>query len=146
MYDAVVSVGMFEHVNPPHYPEFMRIVDHVLKPGGIFLLHTIGGNVSKLVGDPWITKYIFPHSCLPSMAQLAAATERLFVIEDVHNIGPHYDLTLQCWYNNFRASFDQINQDRVKNGRVAFSPSFYRMWEYYLLMCAGMFRSRQCQL
>lgn len=145
-YDAVVSVGMFEHVNPPHYPEYMKIVHHVLKPGGIFLLHTIGGNVSKLVGDPWITKYIFPHSCLPSMAQLTASTERLFTIEDVHNIGPHYDLTLQCWFHNFKDNFNLINGARIENGRNPLDIYFHRMWEYYLLMCAGMFRSRQCQL
>ena len=72
----------------------MQIWHSLLKPGGLFLLHTIGKIPSTITGDPWITKYIFPNSTLPSLAQIASATEGSFVIEDVHNFGPQYDRTL----------------------------------------------------
>ena len=56
--------------------------------------------------DPWIEKYIFPNSHVPSMAQIAAALENRFVIEDWQNIGPHYEPTLMAWFTNFRAGWD----------------------------------------
>lgn len=147
-YDAIVSVGMFEHINPHgrNYEEFMQIAHRLLNPGGLFLLHTIGGNKSMLTGDPWITKYIFPNSCLPSLAQISSSTEGLFVVEDVHNFGTHYDKTLMLWYENFKKNFDKINEERTKLGKPILDNTFYRMWEYYLLSCAGLFRSRECQL
>ena len=58
----------------------MRVVARCLKPGGLFLLHTIGGNVSTHSCDPWIEKYIFPNGMLPSIAQIARATEGVFVM------------------------------------------------------------------
>lgn len=145
-YDAIVSVGMFEHVNPENYQEFMEICHSLLKPGGLMLLHTIGKLNSTITSDPWISKYIFTNSTLPSLAGVSSSSESLFVIEDVHNFGPHYDTTLMHWYKNFKDRFDLINERRKTAGRKVFSQEFFRMWEYYLLTCAGVFRSRQCQL
>ena len=145
-YDAIVSVGMFEHVNPENYSEFMQICHSLLKPGGLFLLHTIGKIPSTITGAPWITKYIFPNSALPFVAQIASATEGSFVIEDVHNFGPQYDRTLMYWHRNFKKRINAINAQRRASGSEPLSSEFQRMWEYYLLMCAGVFRSRQCQL
>ena len=137
-YDAIVSVGMFEHVNPENYREFMEYVRNLLNPGGLFLLHTIGRNDSGIIGDPWMTKYIFPNSTLPSLTQISEAAENLFVIEDVQNFGSDYDKTLLCWRQNFiNANFSSEEQP---------SPEFMRMWDYYLSMCAGTFRARKCQL
>ncbi|XWV26332.1 cyclopropane-fatty-acyl-phospholipid synthase [Tupanvirus soda lake] len=141
-YDAIVSVGMFEHVNSNNYKEFMEIAHKLLKPGGLFLLHTIGSNISTNICDRWINKYIFPNSALPSMAQISSASEGKFVIEDVHNLGPHYDKTLMCWYDNFTKNFDKINEKR----EIPFTNEFFRMWTYYLLACAGSFRARNIQL
>jgi len=61
---------------------FLAAVARHLDPDGLFLLHTIGAPVSSRFGDPWVTRYSFPNSLLPSPAQIAAASERLFVIED----------------------------------------------------------------
>ena len=146
IYDGVVSIGMFEHVGHKNYSTFMTVVRHIMSPTGLCLLHTIGGNVSKLYGDPWILKYIFPNSLLPSLKQISEATEKLLVIEDVHNFGADYDKTLMCWYTNFITNFDQINHQRSLVGKSPLDDTFKRMWSYYLLSCAGMFRSRQLQL
>ena len=145
-FDAIVSVGMFEHVNSNNYREFMEICSKLLKPGGIFLLHTIGQNKSNNRADPWINKYIFPNSTLPSLAQITESSEGLFVVEDVHNFGPYYDLTLMAWYDNFKKHFDEINVSRETSGKSSLDRKFYRMWEYYLLVCAGLFRARKAQL
>lgn len=137
-FDRIVSVGMFEHVGCRNYRTFMETAHRCLKPEGVFLLHTIGSNISSPWVDPWISKYIFPNGCLPSVAQLSAAAEGLFVVEDWHNFGPHYDTTLLKWLGNFRESWPELKKE--------YGSTFRRMWEYYLQSCAGAFRARDIQL
>lgn len=137
-FDHVVSVGMFEHVGYKNYREFMEIAARALKPDGLFLLHTIGGNKSVHATNPWTDRYIFPNSMLPSIKQLGAAIEGLFVMEDWHNFGAHYDKTLLAWFHNFEEHWSTI--------RSMYDERFYRMWKYYLLSSAGSFRARKNQL
>src|SRR3989344_2992258 len=137
-YDHVVSLGMFEHVGYKNYRTFMRLVDSVLKPGGLFLLHTIGGNRSVPTTDPWIHKYIFPNGMLPSIKQIGGAIENIFVMEDWHNFSIDYDKTLMAWVKNFDNAWPIL--------KAAYGERFYRMWKYYLLVCAGTFRARENQL
>lgn len=135
-YDRIVSIGMIEHVGPLNYKEFFECANSFLKDDGLFLLHTIGGVESHTSnqGDPWIKKYIFPNGIIPSISQLGAAFENKFNLEDLHNIGPHYDKTLMAWHKNFENSWGEL-KDR-------YGDKFYKMWRYYLLSCAGAFRSR----
>jgi cyclopropane-fatty-acyl-phospholipid synthase len=137
-YDRVVSVGMIEHVGSKNYKEYMKAVNRCLKKDGLFLLHTIGGNESVNSIDPWIDKYIFPNGMLPSVKQLSKASEGLFVMEDWHNFGIDYDTTLMEWHNNFIKGWNKIKDKYDKR--------FFRMWNYYLLCCAGSFRARKNQL
>jgi cyclopropane-fatty-acyl-phospholipid synthase len=137
-FDRIVSVGMFEHVGAGHYRTFMRMIHRCLAPEGLFLLHTIAGNRSVRFCDPWISRYIFPNSMLPSSRQISSAAEKLLVLEDWHSFGPHYDPTLLAWYHNFKANWDHIKH--------AYDGRFFRMWTYYLLACAGSFRARRNQL
>lgn len=137
-FDKVVSVGLCEHVGHKNYRNLMKLAHDRLKDDGIFLLHTIGRNTSSRTTDPWIDKYIFPGGMIPSIKQLGNAFEGLFVVEDLHNFGPDYDKTLMAWFKNFDESWDKIKSQ--------YSERFYRMWKYYLLSCAGYFRSREGQL
>jgi cyclopropane-fatty-acyl-phospholipid synthase len=141
-FDRVVSIGMFEHVGFKNYREFMKIVSNCLKSDGLFLLHTIGSKDSTFRpgGEPWLNKYIFPNGQLPSAKQIAEASEKYFVLEDWHNFGQDYDLTLIEWHSNFIKNWDKIKKTGDYDER------FKRMWEYYLLSCAGCFRSRYVQL
>ena len=138
-FDRVVSIGLLEHVGYKNYREFFEVMSRTSKdPNAPALIHTIGGNHSATAIDPWIDKYIFPNAQLPSIAQLSKAMEKLFVMEDWHNIGPHYDKTLMAWHENFMSTWDEI--------QPKYGDRFRRMWEYYLLCCAGTFRSRYNQL
>jgi cyclopropane-fatty-acyl-phospholipid synthase len=137
-WDKAVSVGMFEHVGPRNYPAYFKAVDECLADDGVFLLHTIGANETTQASDPWIERYIFPCGKLPSQAQIAEASEDRFVIEDTHNLGPHYDTTLMCWNERFQDAWPKLS------GK--YSDTFKRMWEYYLLSCAGAFRARNIQV
>lgn len=137
-FDRVIEIGMFEHVGPKNYRAFMEMVHRSLNAGGLFMLHTIGSNVSSSAGDPWIDKYIFPNGILPSIGQIGNSIEGLFVMEDWHNFGPDYDKTLMAWFHNFDANWESL--------KTGYPPHFYRMWKYYLLSCAGSFRARKIQL
>ncbi len=137
-FDCIVSVGMFEHVGYKNYQTFIDICHRLLKDDGLLLLHTIGSNQSWTTGDEWINKYIFTNGMLPSIAQIAKTIEGKFVMEDWHNFGADYDKTLMAWYENFKKNWPQLQSQ--------YGDRFKRMWDYYLLSCAGLFRARGIQL
>tara|TARA_R110002124_G_scaffold32999_4_gene109980 strand:+ start:944 stop:2113 length:1170 start_codon:yes stop_codon:yes gene_type:complete len=137
-YDKIVSIGMFEHVGPKNYPVYFDTVRNLLEDNGLFLLHTIGASRTSPFCDPWVDRYIFPNGHLPSARQLAEVLENRFLIEDWHNFGLDYDRTLMAWWERFSAAWPQL--------QARYDQRFYRMWKYYLLSCAGMFRARQGQL
>lgn len=139
-FDRVVSLGMFEHVGKRNYRTFMKVVHKCLADDGLFLLHTIGGNTSVSSTDPWIGKYIFPNSMIPSKAQINSSVEGLFVEEEWHNLHVNYDQTLMKWFENFDNTYGEIQ------GKGIYTSYFYRRWKYYLLTCAGSFRARKNQL
>jgi len=137
-FDAIASIGMFEHVGRKNFRAYIQTAHRCLRNDGLFLLHTIGKNVRRSAPDPWIDKYIFPNGDLPSIGQIGDALENLFVTEDLHNFGADYDKTLMAWYQNFDESWPSFGN--------RLGMRFYRMWRYYLLSCAGAFRSRDIQL
>ena len=137
-FDHVVSMGMFEHVGPKNYRAYFETAERLLEDGGFFLLHTIGSNRSTNAIDPWMDKYIFVNGVLPSVAQVGEAIEGLFIVEDWHNFGADYDKTLVAWYEKFHSNWDSLKE--------RYDERFYRMWKFYLLACAGGFRSRNIQL
>jgi cyclopropane-fatty-acyl-phospholipid synthase len=137
-FDRIVSVGMLEHVGPKNYGPYMQTVSRTLQDGGVFLCQSIAVNYASLFPDPWIARYVFPNSMLPSAAQVAKAAEKLFVLEDVQNLGADYEKTLKAWEANFLRAWSRFES--------RYGQRFYRMWRFYLLSCAGAFRARSLQL
>jgi cyclopropane-fatty-acyl-phospholipid synthase len=137
-FDRIVSVGMFEHVGPRNYPAYFETAHRLLQPQGLFLLHSIGLDRRSARTDPWIEKYIFPGGKLPAAREVAEGFEPWFVLEDWHNFGADYDRTLMSWNERFEAAWPEL--------ATRYDERFRRMWRYYLLSCAGFFRSRQGQL
>lgn len=137
-FDSMFSIGMFEHVGARNYRRYFEVARRCLAEDGLFLLHTIGNNRSVTHNDPWIAKYIFPNSMLPSAAQIAQTTEGLFVTEDWHNFGSDYDLTLQAWRSNIEQAWDRLP--------ARYDERFRRMWRFYLAGSMASFRARRIQL
>ena len=137
-FDHVISIGMFEAVGPKNFRQYMEAARWAVKTDGFFLLHTIGMAESGF--DPWIERYIFKGGIIPSFDQIARSVRNIFVMEDVHNFGAYYDLTLCAWWENFKAAWSELKATGKYDER------FYRMWHYYLHSCAGAFRARQLQL
>lgn len=131
-YDRIASIGMFEHVGPENYRNFMKIAHRVLTKNGLFLLHTIGNKEPRIRQDPWFDKYIFPHAVYPSLSQITTAADGLFVVEDVQNIGLHYAPTLRRWAENYTKNASAL----ICNS----TPQIDRMWRYYLGITEGIFR------
>lgn len=137
-FDRIASVGMFEHVGHKNYKTYARVANQCLKDDGLFLLHTIGSKEGSLKVDPWIEKYIFPNGMIPVERQIKRMAEGVFKMLDWHNFGTDYDRTLMAWHKNFND-----NRDKIKD---QYDERFKRMWNYYLLSCAGSFRARKNQL
>lgn len=124
-FDRIVSVGMFEHVGPPHYRTFFRKCRDVLAEDGVMLLHTIGRMGGPGTTDAFTSKYIFPGGYIPALSEIVSASETVRMIaSDVETLRLHYALTLRHWYDRtvaHRAEIEALYDDR-----------FFRMWLFYL--------------
>jgi cyclopropane-fatty-acyl-phospholipid synthase len=138
LFDKIVSVGMLEHVGRRNDRKYFSIAANSLREEGLMLVQTIGSRKTTYQVDPWIDTYIFPNGRLPSAKQLCAGFEENFKLEDWHSFGRDYDKTLMAWWQNFDQAWAKLREDMA--------PSFYRLWSYYLLSSAGLFRSGQGQL
>jgi cyclopropane-fatty-acyl-phospholipid synthase len=132
-FDHIYSIGMFEHVGAKNYRTYMQTLRRVLRPDGRFLLHTIGSMQSTNRTDPWLEKYIFPNSMLPSQRQIIEAIDGLFVVEGWQRLGRYYDRTLLAWRANFERHWPQLRTSR--------DARFFRMWRFYLSASAASFRA-----
>ncbi len=137
-FDAIVSIGMFEHVGPKNYSTYMEVVRNSLKDNGLFLLQTIGSIMPGGGWNRWVNKYIFPNGVLPTAKQVTCSSEGLLFLEDWHNFEADYDKTLMAWQDNLEKNWYKIKDKYDKRLR--------RMWNYYLLSYAGGFRSGRIRL
>ena len=131
-YDAIVSIGMFEHVGPRFFHGFFQRIADMLKPRGVALLHTIGYHGPPEPTNPWIRRHIFPGGYIPSLSEISKACESTaLIISDVEVWRRHYAWTLREWARRFQA---------VRNEFVALKGErFCRMWEFYLSACESAF-------
>ena len=131
-FDRIYSLGMFEHVGFKNYQTFFEVTHRSLKDGGLFLLHTIGHWQTSEKVDPWIERYIFPNSILPSAEIIANHSAKLFSIEDWQNFGLDYVKTLKAWNDNTEAAWPELE---------GYDEEFQRKWHYYLQGCSAAFQS-----
>jgi cyclopropane-fatty-acyl-phospholipid synthase len=131
-FDRIVSVGMFEHVGPPHYRTFFRRVRDLLADDGVALVHSVG-QLDHGGNNPWIRRRIFPGSYTPAVSQVLPHIERQnLLVTDVEILRLHYADTLREWRLRFAA--------RRAEAAVLYDERFCRMWEAYLSACEIGFR------
>jgi cyclopropane-fatty-acyl-phospholipid synthase len=147
-FDRVASVGMFEHVGRRRLPEYFARVHGLLKPGGLFLNHGIGGWPSpgrsmrratqrvlteRLVGSAeFRRRYIFPTGGLVSVSEANLEAERAgFEVRDLENLREHYARTLQLWARGL----DENRDEAVRIGGMA----MYRLRRIHLGVAAWQF-------
>ncbi|NNM78222.1 class I SAM-dependent methyltransferase [Sphingomonas sp. ID1715] len=124
-FDRIVSVGMFEHVGPPHYRTFFRKCRNLLAEDGVMLLHTIGRMGGPGTTDAFTSKYIFPGGYIPALSEIVRASESARLIaSDVETLRLHYAYTLKHWYDRTVAKRAEIE--------ALYDERFFRMWQFYL--------------
>ena len=131
-FDAVVRVGMFEHVGRPQYDRYFRAVHERLRPGGTALIHTIGRSSPAGATNTWIRRHIFPGGYIPAASEVLAPIEHShLVLTDLEIWRRHYALTLAAWHRGFDAQRDRW--------RARYGEAFCRMWTFYLLASQAAF-------
>jgi cyclopropane-fatty-acyl-phospholipid synthase len=134
-FDRIVSVGMFEHVGKRNYAEFFARIRTLLADDGVALIHSIGYSDTPAPINPVIRKYIFPGADLPSLSEVFAAVEpRGLLVTDVEILRLHYAETLRHWRERLTARSQEV--------KALYDERFYRMWEFYLVLCEIGFRRR----
>jgi cyclopropane-fatty-acyl-phospholipid synthase len=125
-FDAISSIGMFEHVGGERTAEYFDTLFALLGPGGRLLNHAIsspGG--SRISGRSFIGRYVFPDGELLDVGVTAAAMQHAgFELRDVEALREHYALTLRNWVANLRGDWDRA-VDLVGLGRA-------RVWLLYM--------------
>src|SRR5947207_9272400 len=108
-FDAIVSVGMAEHVGREHLPEYFRTAASLLKPSGVFLNHAIseGRQSDRFRGPSFVDAYVFPDSDIPPLPEvIAAAAAAGLEVRDVENLREHYTLTLRHWLRRLETAHE----------------------------------------
>jgi cyclopropane-fatty-acyl-phospholipid synthase len=132
-FDRIVSVGMFEHVGPPHYRRFLARCRELMSEDGLMLLHAVGRADGPGATDKWLAKYIFPGGYVPALSQIAPAIERSWLwLTDLEVLRGHYELTLSAWYQRVQAARGEIV--------ALYDERFFRMWSFYLAGGIAAFR------
>ncbi|HEX2576031.1 MAG TPA: cyclopropane-fatty-acyl-phospholipid synthase family protein [Aquihabitans sp.] len=132
-FDAISSIGMFEHVGAARTATYLARLHELLRPGGRLLNHAISRpdpDVDAQV-DPrsFIGRYVFPDAALLEVGTVVTAMSRCgFEVRDVHSLREHYARTLRAWVANLQAAWPQV-QRLVGPGRA-------RVWRLYLAASA----------
>ena len=138
-YDKIVSIEMIEAVGDQFLGTFFSVCSKLLIPGGQMCLQSITMPDDRypkyLENTDFIQTYIFPGSCVPSLAAMKNALSRYtnLTVRHIENIAPHYSKTLLYWLNNFNR-----NESLIK--KLGYDESFCRLWRYYLCYCAASFQ------
>ena len=140
-YDKIVSIEMIEAVGDKFLGTFFSTCSKLLKSKGQMLLQSITMPDDRypqyLKNTDFIQTYIFPGSCIPSLAAIKNSLKNHtnFTIYDIEDIAPHYSKTLLYWLQNFNKNESQIR-------KLGYDENFCRLWRYYLSYCAAGFQER----
>ena len=132
-FDAISSIGMFEHVGANSMARYFETLRSLLGPRGRLLNHaisSIGG--SALGGRSFIGRYVFPDGELLDVGEVVLAMERAgFEVRDVESLREHYSRTLHAWVGNLQHHWDEA---------VALvGPARARIWLLYMAASANGF-------
>lgn len=132
-FDAIASVGMYEHVGRAELGTYVQTVKHLLAPGGTFMNH----GITQLAGLPtrkrtFISTYVFPDGELHPVSDILVELRRAGMeVRDVESLREHYTLTLRHWVKNLTGSLEQaISEAGSERARI---------WELYMAGSASAF-------
>lgn len=140
-FDRVVSIEMIEAVGKKNLGVFFDTIHRSLKPNGLLALQAISAETVTRYSSRrldefllWILRHIFPNGYLPTLPELMTPARSAFVLESLDNLGDSYEKTLLAWEKHFVEQWSTLSH--------RYDEQFFRMWRFYLLSCAALFRIR----
>ena len=139
-FDKIVSIEMLEAVGYDYLPAYFAACARALVPGGRLALQTITMPDHRFEAYrrrvDWMQTYIFPGSCIPSLAAIREAAAPVgLTIAAAHDIGPDYAPTLRAWRDGFLARQPEVRE-------LGFDEPFVRTWLMYLAFSEAAFAER----
>ena len=127
-YDAIASVGMFEHVGADRLGQYFRHLYELLRPGGRLLNHGIArppGEAARFAPRGFIARYVFPDGELHPIGRVVSVMQEAgFEIRDLEALREHYAITLRRWVANLESG---------RSSAVAHAgEGRYRVWRLYM--------------
>ncbi|NOX21849.1 MAG: methyltransferase domain-containing protein [Actinobacteria bacterium] len=128
-FDAISSIGMFEHVGLRRLGAYFSQIEDLLKPGGRVLNHAISrsttGQRARVDRSGFIGRYVFPDGELHEVgSSISALQEHGLDVRHMENLREHYALTLRQWVANLEANWDEAVAE-VGEGRA-------KVWRMYM--------------
>jgi cyclopropane-fatty-acyl-phospholipid synthase len=145
-FDAVSSIGMFEHVGAAKLDEYFTALYELVRPGGRLLNHGIsrparkgGGGRARFAHRSFIDRYVFPDGELHEVGTVVSRIQKAgFEARHVESLREHYALTLRAWVRNLEQSWDEAV--------AGTSPGRARVWRLYMAACAVGFEDNNTQI
>lgn len=141
-FDAISSIGMFEHVGSARLGEYFDRLYRLLRPGGRLLNHGIARPPSRrtrLGRRSFVNRYVFPDGELLEVGRVVSLLQGAgFEAHHVEGLRPHYALTLRRWVANLERGWDQAV--------AASSPGRARAWRLYMAASALNFEAGRTQV
>jgi cyclopropane-fatty-acyl-phospholipid synthase len=112
-YDAISSIGMFEHVGVAGTSEYFTTLFRLLAPTGRLLNHAISrpAGPARIPKRSFISRYVFPDGELQEVGAVVSAMQRHgFEVRDVESLREHYARTLRQWVANLEGSWETATQ------------------------------------
>jgi cyclopropane-fatty-acyl-phospholipid synthase len=137
-YDAVSSIGMFEHVGMAQVRAYFDRLHRLLRPGGRLLNHAISrcSGEGPLDPDSFPGRYVFPDGHLHEVGRTVSAMQDLGLeCRDVESLREHYGRTLRCWVANLEAGWERAVAE-VGEPRA-------RVWRLYMAGSAVAFEAHR---
>jgi cyclopropane-fatty-acyl-phospholipid synthase len=108
-FDAISSIGMFEHVGKEQMAAYFSVLSGVLVPGGRILNHAISTpDGASFDRRSFTARYVFPDGELEDVADVVSAMEAVELeVRDVESLREHYALTLRQWVRNLDDNWDE---------------------------------------
>jgi cyclopropane-fatty-acyl-phospholipid synthase len=141
-FDAISSIGMFEHVGLSRLGLYFRRLHGILRPGGRLLNHGIArppGRRPSLRRKSFVGRYVFPDGELHEVGAVVSAVQNAgFEVRHTESLREHYALTLRAWVRNLEANWDEAVTE-VGAARA-------RIWRLYMAGSALSFEAGRLQI
>ena len=141
-FDAVASVGMFEHVGAERMQLYFEHLHELLVPGGRLLNHAISRPAGQPPGidpDSFVGRYVFPDGQLIEVGSVVTAMQGAgFEARHAEGLREHYERTLRHWVANLEQHWDEAVAE--------VGPNRVRIWHLYMAGSAAGFDANRLQI